>query len=52
MQICVETWLSEEEYQQAKADHALAWQDSPRHDGERLSLDTSVRGYLTKCTPS
>ncbi|KAF9534629.1 hypothetical protein CPB83DRAFT_878985 [Crepidotus variabilis] len=41
MQICVETWLSDEEYQQAKADHALAWQESPRHDGERLFLDTS-----------
>lgn len=42
MQICVETWLTEEEYQQAKADHALAWQDSPKQNGERLSLDISV----------
>jgi len=45
LNICIETWLTEEEYQEAKAQHILAWQDSPRKqdsETERLILNTSV----------
>ncbi|KDR84128.1 hypothetical protein GALMADRAFT_236804 [Galerina marginata CBS 339.88] len=46
LQVCVETWLTEEEYQDAKAQHLLAWQDSPppprNEDVEKLTLNTST----------
>ncbi|KAF9480721.1 hypothetical protein BDN70DRAFT_598634 [Pholiota conissans] len=43
LQVCVEKWLTEEEYQDAKAKHMLAWQDetpSPTPaPPEKLTLD-------------
>ncbi|KAF8646376.1 hypothetical protein AX16_007242 [Volvariella volvacea WC 439] len=29
LEVCIETWLTEAEYKDAKAQHLLAWQDSP-----------------------
>lgn len=44
LQVCVECWLTEEEYRDAKAQHLLAWQDSPKksEDAEKLTVDVSV----------
>lgn len=43
VQICIECWLTEEEYGEKKAEHMLAWQDGtpPRREGpvNNLSLD-------------
>ncbi|KAF8204604.1 hypothetical protein BJ912DRAFT_1051955 [Pholiota molesta] len=44
LQVCIETWLTEEEYQEAKAQHMLAWQDespppAPSEHPEKLTLD-------------
>ncbi|KAF8958467.1 hypothetical protein BDZ97DRAFT_1442121 [Flammula alnicola] len=43
LQVCIECWLTEEEYQDAKNQHLLAWQDSPERQEPtgKLSLDTS-----------
>lgn len=44
-QIYVETWLTEEEYQDAKSKQLLAWQEPPLHSPEapeKLSLNISV----------
>ncbi|KAF7290894.1 hypothetical protein HMN09_01267800 [Mycena chlorophos] len=30
LEVCIETWLTEEEYQDFKSRHLLAWQDSPK----------------------
>ncbi|KAF8638555.1 hypothetical protein AX17_002098 [Amanita inopinata Kibby_2008] len=35
LEIYIETWLTEEEYQDAKARHLLAWQDSPKGSMQR-----------------
>ncbi|KAM6496188.1 hypothetical protein JOM56_008894 [Amanita muscaria] len=35
LEVYVETWLTEEEYQNAKARHSLAWQDTPKASVER-----------------
>jgi hypothetical protein len=35
LEVYVETWLTEEEYQDAKAQHLLAWQDTPKASLER-----------------
>ncbi len=47
VQVFIETWLTEEEYQDAKNQHRLAWQDdSPRPEpADKLSIDVTVR-YL------
>jgi hypothetical protein len=47
LQVCIETWLTEEEYQEAKAQHMLAWQDespppAPSEHPEKLTLDILV----------
>ncbi|KAF8165738.1 hypothetical protein B0H34DRAFT_690308 [Crassisporium funariophilum] len=44
LQVCIESWLTEEEYQEAKEQHMLAWQDSPRRSEEpgNLSIDIDV----------
>ena len=46
VQICIECWLTEEEYQEKKAEHMLAWQDGtpPRQENplNNLSLDITV----------
>ncbi|KAF9464828.1 hypothetical protein BDZ94DRAFT_1235040 [Collybia nuda] len=34
LEVCVETWLTEEEYREAKSQLLLAWQDSPKHSAE------------------
>jgi hypothetical protein len=44
-QIYVETWLTEEEYQDAKSKQLLAWQEPPPYSPEapeKLSLNISV----------
>ncbi|KAH9482288.1 hypothetical protein JR316_0004386 [Psilocybe cubensis] len=42
LQVCIETWLTEEEYQEAKAQHNLAWQDDPETKNiHKLTLDIS-----------
>ncbi|KJA29698.1 hypothetical protein HYPSUDRAFT_229912 [Hypholoma sublateritium FD-334 SS-4] len=43
LQVCIETWLTEEEYQDAKNQHRLAWQDdSPRPEpADKLSIDVT-----------
>ncbi|KAK7062085.1 hypothetical protein R3P38DRAFT_2833343 [Favolaschia claudopus] len=30
LEVCIETWLTEEEYKDLKSRHLLAWQDSPK----------------------
>ncbi|PFH49253.1 hypothetical protein AMATHDRAFT_63529 [Amanita thiersii Skay4041] len=35
LEICVETWLTEDDYQDVKAQQLLAWQDSPKSSAER-----------------
>ena len=46
VQICIACWLTEEEYQEKKAEHMLAWQDgTPPRQGDpldNLSLDITV----------
>ena len=50
VQICMECWLTEEEYQEKKAEHMLAWQDGtpPRQADplNNLSLDITVSQRL------
>ncbi|KAJ3509761.1 hypothetical protein NLJ89_g5043 [Agrocybe chaxingu] len=43
LQVFIECWLTDEEYQSAKAEGMLHWQDSPgkSKDTEKLSLDIS-----------
>ncbi|PPQ72777.1 hypothetical protein CVT24_012803 [Panaeolus cyanescens] len=43
LQVCIECWLTEEEYRDAKAQHLLAWQDSPKkaEETEKLTVDVS-----------
>ncbi|CAA7258513.1 unnamed protein product [Cyclocybe aegerita] len=43
LQVFIECWLTDEEYQSAKAEGMLHWQDSPgkAKDTEKLSLDIS-----------
>lgn len=48
MRVCVECWLTEEEYKQAKKDSLLAWQDDEPKD-EKLSLDISVCFFVSLC---
>lgn len=44
LEVFVESWLTEEEYQDARESHLLAWQDSPRRSisPEKLPLDVSA----------
>jgi hypothetical protein len=37
LEVYVETWLTDDEYQDAKEEHLLAWQDSPKASAERGS---------------
>ncbi|KAJ7213719.1 hypothetical protein B0H12DRAFT_370398 [Mycena haematopus] len=34
LEVCIETWLTEEEYKDLKSRHLLAWQDSPKGNPE------------------
>ncbi|KAF7302035.1 hypothetical protein MIND_00769900 [Mycena indigotica] len=34
LEVCIETWLTEDEYQDFKTRHLLAWQDSPKSTQE------------------
>jgi len=34
LEVCIETWLTEEEYREAKENHRLAWQDSSKSPSE------------------
>ena len=42
LEVCVETWLTEEEYKEAKAERLLAWQDSPKASTEPLETLSPV----------
>ncbi|KAF9006704.1 hypothetical protein BDQ17DRAFT_1352230 [Cyathus striatus] len=46
LEVFVETWLTEEEYEDAKSQHLLAWQDSPKAstEPEALTVDTVATG--------
>ncbi|KAJ7098769.1 hypothetical protein B0H15DRAFT_590025 [Mycena belliarum] len=38
LEVCIETWLTEDEYNDFKARHLLAWQDSPKGTQEPESV--------------
>ncbi|KAF9473374.1 hypothetical protein BDN70DRAFT_899829 [Pholiota conissans] len=56
LQVCVETWLTEEEYQDAKAKRMLAWQDETPSQTpappEKLTLDILIKSAQKDCTLS
>ncbi|KAJ6561573.1 hypothetical protein DFH09DRAFT_1364501 [Mycena vulgaris] len=41
LEVCIETWLTEEEYNDFKARHLLAWQDSPKGTQEPESMPST-----------
>jgi len=47
--VYVECWLTEEEYEDAKKQYLLAWQDPPvtTENAEKLAINTAV-SYLKK----
>lgn len=47
LQVFVETWLTEEEFQEAKAQKRLAWQDSPKPP---IELDTKLEELKVSST--
>lgn len=43
LEVCVETWLTEEEFKEAKAQRLLAWQDTPKASTEPESPSAEVK---------
>ncbi|KAJ7228261.1 hypothetical protein GGX14DRAFT_412507 [Mycena pura] len=53
LEVCIETWLTEEDYQDFKSRHLLAWQDSPNGTQEPESgPSTPVAVADTPSTPT
>ncbi|KAJ6515478.1 hypothetical protein C8R45DRAFT_1067081 [Mycena sanguinolenta] len=42
LEVCIETWLTEEEYKDLKSRHLLAWQDSPKGTQEPESTPAAT----------
>jgi hypothetical protein len=42
LEVYVECWLTEEEYQEAKEKMRLAWQDSPKASAEPENLSVKI----------
>ncbi|KAJ7126426.1 hypothetical protein C8R43DRAFT_706820 [Mycena crocata] len=52
LEVCIETWLTEEEYKDFKARHLLAWQDSPKGTQEPESVPSTPAIAEPPTTPT
>ncbi|KAF8213954.1 hypothetical protein K438DRAFT_1956052 [Mycena galopus ATCC 62051] len=52
LEVCIETWLTEEEYKDFKSRHLLAWQDSPKGTQEPESMPTTPAVTEMPSTPT
>ncbi|KAJ7129272.1 hypothetical protein C8R44DRAFT_776335 [Mycena epipterygia] len=52
LEVCIETWLTEEEYKDFKSRHLLAWQDSPKGTQEPESVPSTPAVAEAPSTPT
>ncbi|KAJ6616245.1 hypothetical protein B0H10DRAFT_2219643 [Mycena sp. CBHHK59/15] len=52
LEVCIETWLTEEEYKDYKSRHLLAWQDSPKGTQEPASVPLTPVATEPPSTPT
>ncbi|KAJ7035678.1 hypothetical protein C8F04DRAFT_515192 [Mycena alexandri] len=52
LEVCIETWLTEEEYKDFKSRHLLAWQDSPKGTQEPESMPSTPAAPEAPATPT
>ncbi|KAJ7639256.1 hypothetical protein FB45DRAFT_1055407 [Roridomyces roridus] len=52
LEVCIETWLTEEEHNDFKSRHLLAWQDSPKGTQEPESLPSTPAVPEPPSTPT
>ncbi|KAJ7743134.1 hypothetical protein B0H16DRAFT_1014390 [Mycena metata] len=52
LEVCIETWLTEEEYKDLKSQHLLAWQDSPKGTQEPESMPSTPAAPEAPATPT